>query len=228
MVGLVLAVTAPLAIATDSATYRGFPVAQVKVNGQTVTSDVPAIVVDGRTMVPLRFVVQALGGQVDWDQATRTASIHAASTFTADVLSGTLKSAQQPVSTYGVLALNWRVAFPYAQKCIQKQVDPAQAVQTLEAVRVALDQLPADDPLRSAAAAEARAVGELESACGIMALLEPSSPFKPTAAQAQQMGQDAMALARAAVYEFQKADQLSAQAGAGHFMSAQDQQFVPW
>ncbi|MFS0723788.1 stalk domain-containing protein [Paenibacillus sp. 1P07SE] len=36
------------------------------VNGQNVTLDVPAQVVGGRTLVPLRFVSESIGAQVDW------------------------------------------------------------------------------------------------------------------------------------------------------------------
>jgi hypothetical protein len=40
---------------------------QASVNGQTVTLDVPAQIIDGSTMVPLRFVGEAIGEQVQWD-----------------------------------------------------------------------------------------------------------------------------------------------------------------
>jgi len=45
------------------------------VNGKVVTIDQPGVVVDGRTLVPLRFVVEALGVKVDWDGATSTVKI---------------------------------------------------------------------------------------------------------------------------------------------------------
>lgn len=51
----------------------GSPAASV--NGQPTTMDVPAILVGGRTMVPLRFVSQALGASVGWDPATTTVQI---------------------------------------------------------------------------------------------------------------------------------------------------------
>lgn len=47
----------------------------VLVNGRSVSSDVPAQVVGGRTMVPLRFVAEALGADVDYDAATRTVKV---------------------------------------------------------------------------------------------------------------------------------------------------------
>jgi len=45
------------------------------VNGQIVTVDVPALVVEGRTLVPLRFFAEAFGVTVNWDAATRTVAI---------------------------------------------------------------------------------------------------------------------------------------------------------
>lgn len=48
-------------------------------NGQLVTLDVPAKIVDGRTMVPLRFVSEAMGSQVDWDGNTQIITITSSS-----------------------------------------------------------------------------------------------------------------------------------------------------
>jgi len=45
------------------------------VNGRVVAIDQPGIVVSGRTMVPLRFVAEALGVSVDWDGAARAVAI---------------------------------------------------------------------------------------------------------------------------------------------------------
>ena len=45
------------------------------INGQPAAMDVPAMLVGGRTMVPLRFVSQALGATVNWNAATSTVNI---------------------------------------------------------------------------------------------------------------------------------------------------------
>jgi hypothetical protein len=45
------------------------------VDGRQVTLQVPPQVVGGRTLVPLRFVSEAMGEKVDWDPATRTVII---------------------------------------------------------------------------------------------------------------------------------------------------------
>lgn len=44
-------------------------------NGQPVSLDVPAKIVDGRTLVPLRFVSEAMGCQVGWDNDKNTVTI---------------------------------------------------------------------------------------------------------------------------------------------------------
>lgn len=44
-------------------------------NGQAVELDVPPTISDGRTLVPVRFVSQALGAEVEWVAATRTVYI---------------------------------------------------------------------------------------------------------------------------------------------------------
>ena len=45
------------------------------VNGVPVELDVPGIIVDGRTLVPARFIAESLGAQVDWMPETRTVVI---------------------------------------------------------------------------------------------------------------------------------------------------------
>jgi len=52
-------------------------------NGSPLALDVPAkIVGNGYTMVPLRFVSEALGASVEWDDATKTAIISSATNST--------------------------------------------------------------------------------------------------------------------------------------------------
>ncbi|WP_334110778.1 DJ-1/PfpI/YhbO family deglycase/protease [Thermodesulfitimonas autotrophica] len=48
------------------------------VNGSAVTLDVPAKIVNGRTLVPLRFVSESLGCRVAWDAKTQTVTIASA------------------------------------------------------------------------------------------------------------------------------------------------------
>ena len=48
---------------------------QARINGETSYLDVPAATMGGRTLVPLRFVSQALGADVRWNPATRTVAL---------------------------------------------------------------------------------------------------------------------------------------------------------
>jgi hypothetical protein len=45
------------------------------VNGKTVELDVAPKIENGRTLVPIRFISEALGCDVDWDSLTRTVYI---------------------------------------------------------------------------------------------------------------------------------------------------------
>lgn len=45
------------------------------VNGTSVNVTPPAAIIEGKTMVPLRFVSEALGVTVKWDNATRTVTL---------------------------------------------------------------------------------------------------------------------------------------------------------
>lgn len=47
------------------------------VNGNPVTLDVPARNINGHTLVPLRFIGESLGGEVNWNNGTRTITINA-------------------------------------------------------------------------------------------------------------------------------------------------------
>ncbi|HLE77492.1 MAG TPA: copper amine oxidase N-terminal domain-containing protein [bacterium] len=51
----------------------GSPVARV--NGSPITMDVPAQIIGGRTLVPLRFISESLGATVQYDAANRTVII---------------------------------------------------------------------------------------------------------------------------------------------------------
>lgn len=48
---------------------------EADVFGNEVVNDVALIIVNDRTMLPIRFVAEALGGEVDWDQALRKVTI---------------------------------------------------------------------------------------------------------------------------------------------------------
>lgn len=45
------------------------------IEGETATPDVPPVIQNGRTLVPIRVIAEGLGATVGWDQPTRTATI---------------------------------------------------------------------------------------------------------------------------------------------------------
>jgi len=53
----------------------GIGSSRAMVNGRTVLLDVPAMIIHGATMVPLRFVSESLGADVKWSSATQTVFI---------------------------------------------------------------------------------------------------------------------------------------------------------
>lgn len=66
------------ALASLNGTEISFAVDNIcaRVNKASVTMDVPARLIDGKTMVPLRFLSETLGYDVTWDAETRTAIIN--------------------------------------------------------------------------------------------------------------------------------------------------------
>ncbi len=47
----------------------------VRVNGDLLVTDQPAVIIDGRTLVPLRAICERLNCTVDWNDKTKTATI---------------------------------------------------------------------------------------------------------------------------------------------------------
>lgn len=69
---LVLAATMTAACLSVGASADEYTQVNLVVNGTAVETDQPAVIVDSRTMVPLRVVGETLGCTVDWDGATKT------------------------------------------------------------------------------------------------------------------------------------------------------------
>ncbi len=68
---LVVALVGTAALASGH-TFNGFPVVPVFLNGKAIETDVPGIILEGRTLLPVRAITEALGLSVQWDQETRT------------------------------------------------------------------------------------------------------------------------------------------------------------
>ncbi|RAV05449.1 stalk domain-containing protein [Paenibacillus sp. YN15] len=56
--------------------YEGYSKVQVNANGTTINSAVPAIMMNGATMLPLRETATALNSFIKWDDGNQTANIY--------------------------------------------------------------------------------------------------------------------------------------------------------
>ncbi|MDB4895303.1 MAG: copper amine oxidase, partial [Firmicutes bacterium] len=75
--------------------WSGYPTVNVRVNGKPYQGDVPAILVESRTFLPVRGIGEAVGADVTWDQATQTVSI---AMMDAKALLGRAESAEAQVA----------------------------------------------------------------------------------------------------------------------------------
>lgn len=59
----------------DTEIYLTIGSTEARVNGEPVTLDQPAVIWEGRTFVPLRFVVETFGATVEWDNFSYLANL---------------------------------------------------------------------------------------------------------------------------------------------------------
>lgn len=71
---LAVVIVAVLICGLAAAAWADQPIKLV-VNGQEIKSDVPPQIIGDRTMVPVRWIAEALGAEVEWDAASRTVII---------------------------------------------------------------------------------------------------------------------------------------------------------
>ena len=70
--------------ADNNTKLRDYTKVNLLVEGKAVETDQPAVIVDDRTMVPVRVVAETLGSTVDWDSETKTV------TFTQDIMTASM------------------------------------------------------------------------------------------------------------------------------------------
>lgn len=75
VLALVLISACTVYAAAVNGNFGGLPIVKVKINGETLSSDVPGVVLQGRTVLPARAIAESLGAVVSWDAASMTASI---------------------------------------------------------------------------------------------------------------------------------------------------------
>lgn len=75
--GLVAGILAGFIVATTTFVFAGQTI-KIMVNGREIASDQPPLIYNGRVLVPVRFVSEALGARVSWDDAAQTVVISTA------------------------------------------------------------------------------------------------------------------------------------------------------
>ena len=60
-----------LLLATAGVGFASNETIRIFVNNQEVVPDVPPVIIDGRVMVPARFIAEPLGATVEWDGENR-------------------------------------------------------------------------------------------------------------------------------------------------------------
>ena len=69
-----------VSVVTSNVDYDSHIILQINnrnicLNNRTITNDVAPVIVDNRTMVPIRVVTETLGGKADWNASTRTVTL---------------------------------------------------------------------------------------------------------------------------------------------------------
>lgn len=86
----------------------------VSVNGIDLNTDQPPVIVNGRTLVPVRVTVEAMGGTAEWDAETKTAVLTREDTevqLTVNSTSALLNGETQSLDTAPVI-INGRTMLP--------------------------------------------------------------------------------------------------------------------
>jgi hypothetical protein len=73
-------------LATPAQPVAAEPIVSVLIDGIKVTFDQPPVMINGRTMVPVRAILEALGYEVYWNESENTVmAIGAGNTITAQI-----------------------------------------------------------------------------------------------------------------------------------------------
>ena len=87
-----------LLLATAEVGFAANETIRIFVNGQEVVADVSPQIINGRVMVPARFIAEPLGATVTWDAVTRSVHITSANTQKPVQSKDTVTLPVQPVN----------------------------------------------------------------------------------------------------------------------------------
>lgn len=105
-------------------TFEGYPVVHVTLDGRPLESDVPGINLNGRTMLPVRALAEALDLNVEWDGTTGTAiltrkvSVSAGATASWQPVKTWSGSGTKSTETFEMTGREWRISWKTANEQI--------------------------------------------------------------------------------------------------------------
>lgn len=111
LVVLLLALLLPPTLALGESVYNGYPAVLLLVDNHIYFPDVPGIIMDGRVLVPLRTVAEALGAKVDYNAEAHTVIIDGAPAHRIAALEAENQRLQGLVAAAGVQPVNGPVVF---------------------------------------------------------------------------------------------------------------------
>ena len=76
-IGLLMGLVIGILITVTSTAFANAPI-KLLINGQYINCDVQPQVIDGRIMVPARFIAENLGANVSWDDTNKTVIVNGA------------------------------------------------------------------------------------------------------------------------------------------------------
>lgn len=95
--------------ASVNGTFAGLPIVNVIVNGETLKTEVPGVVLQGKTLLPARAIAESLDSAVSWDQTTMTATITkpVVTMLFVDEISENSDKTWSLVNPYGVVPMGY-------------------------------------------------------------------------------------------------------------------------
>ncbi len=124
-------------LVSGSFAKEGVKDVSIVVDGKQISPDVPPQIVNDRTIVPIRFVAEALGAQVGWDNDTRTVSIKKPGVDIKLVIDGEASNNGVPVQLdVPAILINDRTMVPlrFVSECLGCQVNWDPETRTVEII----------------------------------------------------------------------------------------------
>lgn len=91
-------------------TYKGHSIVKLFIDGKEAKTSVPAIVIDGTTLVPLRVISEQLGQEISWDGKSQSVYVGKQPDYEITQQEGLLLSGiDVEVTTYGSVAITGEV-----------------------------------------------------------------------------------------------------------------------